>query len=575
MDAGENIFGFSPKVMESLNISGCFNYYPDPEYKELRYALERYTGINLKNIIVGSGSDELIDLLLRLVLNVGDKIINCPPTFGMYPILTTLNRGVIVSVPRNSDFSLNIKQIKEKIDDRTKIIFVCSPNNPTGTITNKKEIVALLETGKLVVVDEAYYEFYGKTITPLLSKYENLIILRTFSKWAGIAGLRLGYGLMSEYLVKELFKFKSPYNVNMAADLAGKAILKDLKTVQANILKICQERDRIEKELDKLSIITFYPSCSNQIFIKIRAGFSKLQKLLEEKKIAVRYFDSELTGQAVRLSIGKPDQNNKVLAVFKEFQKNQETCDSIIFDMDGVLVDVSNSYRLAIKNTTEYVLKNRYKIKKIVQSEDIDAMKKIPGFNNDWNLSFELIRLLSIGKKRKDFLKNAKIIAKQNNNAYQAVKDIFQGYYLGTKRFYEVYKRKSPVSFPDGFITNERLLIDRNLLKALSRKYVLGIATSRPRFEALFALKNLEIAPIIIKEEFIVAQEDALREKPSPDPLFEAKRRMKVTKPVYVGDSINDVIASQKAKMKCIFIGKDKLGNIQISKVNEIAKIFL
>ncbi len=226
LDAGENQFGYSPSVTEALK-TGLFNFYPDPEYKELRQALSDYVNVPINNIIVGSGSDELLDLLFRLILNEGDKVINCPPTFGMYAVAVQLNKGRLVSVPRKNDFSLDIPKIKKIINKKVKIIVVCTPNNPTGTVTDQKEIVELLETGKLVIVDEAYFEFSNRTAIPLIKKYPNLIVLRTLSKWAGLAGLRLGYGLMNSFFVEQLFKIKPPYNVNLAACAAGIATLTD------------------------------------------------------------------------------------------------------------------------------------------------------------------------------------------------------------------------------------------------------------------------------------------------------------------------------------------------------------
>lgn len=320
LDAGENPYGFSPKINKALANYRYFNYYPDPEYKDLRKSLADYAGVKFENLIVGSGSDELLDLILRLLLNPGDKIINCPPSFGMYPFLTKLNKGILISVPRRSDFSLDIEGIKRNVDEKVKAIFICNPNNPTGTVSDEKEVIDLLETGKIIIVDEAYFEFYGKTSLILLKKYDNLIILRSLSKWAGIAGLRLGYGLMSSFLVKQLLKIKSPYNVNLAAEVAGKVALQDLIRAKFIIQKIIKERGRVYAQLQKLPYLTTYPSKANFLFIKVNKNFLKLKDYLESKKIAVRYYDSKLTGKAIRLSIGKPEQNNKVIKALKEFK---------------------------------------------------------------------------------------------------------------------------------------------------------------------------------------------------------------------------------------------------------------
>lgn len=317
LDAGENPYGFSAKISEALSAADLFNYYPDPEYKKLRQVLADYAGVKIENIMVGAGSDELLDLVLRLILNDGDEVINCPPTFGMYSVLTTLNRGTIISVSRKADFSLDIPKILQKINQKTKAVFVCTPNNPTGNTASIDEILALLETGKLIIVDEAYFEFSGKSAVSLLTQYKNLIILRTFSKWAGMAGLRLGYVLMDSFFIKQLIKIKPLYNVNLAAEIAGIAALEDLSYSKKIIQKIIREREKMSVNLSNLPYLAVYPSEANLLYIKIKSDFSKLKKYLETKKIAVRFYQSNSRGNALRLTIGRPEQNDYVLKAFR------------------------------------------------------------------------------------------------------------------------------------------------------------------------------------------------------------------------------------------------------------------
>ena len=320
LDAGENPYGFSPRINKALAEYKYFNYYPDPTYKELRKVLGSYVGVRIENIMVGSGSDELLDLTLRLFLNQGDKVINCPPTFGMYTLLTTLNKGTLVSVPRNEDFSLDIKNIKENIDKKVKVIIICNPNNPTGTVCREKEIIDLLRSGKIIIVDEAYFEFYGKTVVSLIKKYDNLIVLRTLSKWAGIAGLRLWYAIASPFLIKQLLKIKSPYNVNLAAEVAGKVALSDLNQSKFIIQKIIKERERVYGQLQKVPYLVVYPSKANFLFVKVNRNFQQLKAFLKSKKIALRFYDSDITDKAIRISIGKTEQNNQMIKAIKEFK---------------------------------------------------------------------------------------------------------------------------------------------------------------------------------------------------------------------------------------------------------------
>ena len=186
LDGNENPYGCSPKVYQALATYPYYHNYPDPEQRELRKALEEYTGLGRQHIVCGMGSDELIDLILRLFLKPGDEVINCPPTFGMYPFSTDVCGGRVVDVPRTEGFALDMAGIEKALTRSTKVIFVASPNNPTGDNATEKEIMELVGTGKIVVVDEAYFEFSNLTVANLVPSYPNLIVLRTFSKWAGL-----------------------------------------------------------------------------------------------------------------------------------------------------------------------------------------------------------------------------------------------------------------------------------------------------------------------------------------------------------------------------------------------------
>ncbi len=319
LDQGENPYGVLPNVIKALKRYKDFNYYPDPEYKNLRRAISKYVGISIDNIMVGAGADELLDLILRLVINEGDQVINCPPTFGMYKVLVGLNKGVVISVPRNKNYSLNIKSVLKRINKKTKVIFICSPNNPTGNVIAQEDITTLLKAGKLVIVDEAYFEFCGKSAVSLVTKYKNLIVLRTFSKWAGLAGLRLGYAVMNPFLVSEVLKIKMPFNVNLAAEVAGIAALEDLSLARKIIKKIVEEREKMYKKLSQIDYLTVYPSEANFLLIKVK-NLSNLKKYLESKLIIARYYNLE---NLMRLSIGMPSQNTKVIKALKDFKYEQ------------------------------------------------------------------------------------------------------------------------------------------------------------------------------------------------------------------------------------------------------------
>ena len=197
LNGNENPYGPSPTVAVALGEFQNYNHYPDPGQRRLREALSDYVDAPAEQIVAGNGSDELIDLLLRMFLGPGENIIIPTPTFGMYAFSAEVCGGEAIAVPRDKNFEIDIEATKLAMTPATKGIFLPSPNNPTGNIATEVQIRALLETGLLVVVDEAYFEFCGETVLPLVQEYSNLVVLRTFSKWAGLAGLRIGLGVMN------------------------------------------------------------------------------------------------------------------------------------------------------------------------------------------------------------------------------------------------------------------------------------------------------------------------------------------------------------------------------------------
>ncbi len=328
LDGNENPYGCSPKVYQALATYPYYHNYPDPEQRELRKALEKYTGLDREYIVCGTGSDELIDLILRLFLNPGDEVINCPPTFGMYPFSTDICGGRLVEVPRTEDFSLDITGMKQALTKRTKVIFVASPNNPTGNIASEKEILELVDAGKIVVVDEAYFEFSNVTVANLVPSYPNLIVLRTFSKWAGLAGLRIGYGIFPVDIADYLMKIKQPYNASAAAQAAVLASLADIDYLRANVAKIIRERARLFEKLKEIRWLSPYPSQANFILCQVVVTQSETKKKqslakeiwqqLRKRGIFVRYFDTPLLKDCLRVSVGKPEDTDALIEALKE-----------------------------------------------------------------------------------------------------------------------------------------------------------------------------------------------------------------------------------------------------------------
>ena len=319
LDANENPYGCSPRVNQALATYPYFNIYPDAGQTELRKLLQEYTGVSIEYIVAGAGSDQLIDLILRLFVGPGDEVITCIPTFAMFRFFTELCGGTPVEVPRNENFAVNVDAVKAAITKKTKMIMLASPDNPTGTTLPRQDILEILDTGLPVVVDEAYYEFSGETVAPLISQYENLMVLRTFSKWAGLAGLRVGYGIFPPKIAKHLFKIKPPYNVNMAALIAVRESLKDIDYLRDRVKAIVAERERLFEELKKLKFLKPFPSQANFIFCSVLNGqASELQQKLQNKGILVRYFDKALLRNAIRISVGKPEHTDALIKTLRE-----------------------------------------------------------------------------------------------------------------------------------------------------------------------------------------------------------------------------------------------------------------
>ena len=357
LDGNENLYGCSPKVSQAVADYPYYHIYPDPEQRKLREALQEYTSVDRQHIVCGSGSDELIDLVLRLFLEPGDRIITCPPTFGMYPFSAEVCGGRVIDVPRNDeDFALDIAGVKRALDKRTKVIFIASPNNPTGNIIEEQELMELVDTGRVVVIDEAYFEFSGVTMAGLVPAYRNLIVLRTFSKWAGLAGFRIGYGIFPVEIADYLMKIKQPYNVNAAAQVAVLASLSDLDYLHGNVSKIITERERLFTKLKELGWLKPYPSRANFILCSLyrdseptpsviekseavaRHSRSKLGatdssfhseqapqspakeiwRQLQQRGIFIRYFDTPRLKDCLRISVGRPEDTDALIEALKE-----------------------------------------------------------------------------------------------------------------------------------------------------------------------------------------------------------------------------------------------------------------
>ncbi len=313
LNANENPYGAPPEIARALD-DLPLHLYPDREQRRLRQAISEYTGQPVERLIAGAGGDEIIDLLLRLFVEPGEKVIDCEPTFGMYSFCARICAAELVSILRKDDWSIDIDAIRSEMDAATKILFLASPNNPTGNSLTEPEAVALLEMGLIVAIDETYYEFSGRTLAHLTAEYDNLVILRSFSKWAGIAGLRVGYAIGSETLVRHLMDIKQPYNINVAAEHAAIAALRISGKLLERAATLVEQRRRIERAIDGIDGVAYYPSEGNFLLCRFeRMSAETAYEQLARRGVFVRLFAHPKLERCLRISSGTPGQTAKLI----------------------------------------------------------------------------------------------------------------------------------------------------------------------------------------------------------------------------------------------------------------------
>jgi len=319
LDGNENPFGSSPVVARALAAFPYYHIYTDPEQRILRRAIAQYIKVDAAGVVCGAGADDLLDIIGRMFIREGTKVVSCPPTFGMYTFIASLYGGRFVAVERHSDFSLDMGQMDDVLRDGRSIVFLASPNNPTGNPLSRNEVEQLLATNATVVIDEAYVEFGGESFVEMISRHDNLIIIRTFSKWAGLAGLRIGYAVMATALAEVALKTKMPYNLNAAAQVAVLASLADTQTLMERVRLLVAERDRLFDALSATSWLKPWPSQGNFLLCAIQGAPAKeVWSRLREQGILVRYFDTPQLRHCLRFTVGKPEQSKRLLGALEE-----------------------------------------------------------------------------------------------------------------------------------------------------------------------------------------------------------------------------------------------------------------
>lgn len=315
LDANENSIG-SP-------LTKWYNRYPDPHQQKIKDKLSVIKGVSPKEIFIGNGSDECIDILYRAFCNPGkNNVIICPPTYGMYEVSANINDVEIRKAPLLENFQLDLIYLETLVDVNTKIIWLCSPNNPTGNSLLREDIEMVLNNfDGIVVIDEAYINFsQQRSFLPELKEYSNLVVLQTLSKAWGLAGLRLGMAFASEEIIAVYNKVKPPYNISEAVQELVLKALNNIEDVNAMITEIVAERKRLEYELPKLkAVLQVYPSDANSLLVKV-VDAKAIYEYLLARKIVVRDRSKVILCEGcLRITVGTARENDELINALLNF----------------------------------------------------------------------------------------------------------------------------------------------------------------------------------------------------------------------------------------------------------------
>lgn len=318
LDANENAFG-SP-------VGADYSRYPDPQQSRIKELLAQLEGISASQVFLGNGSDEAIDLLIRVFCRPGiDDVLICPPTYGMYEVSAAINDVAVRRANLTDDFELDVEAVLRTVGETTKIIFLCSPNNPTGNVLDRESMLEVINSfSGIVVVDEAYIHYArAESLIGDLAHCPNLVILQTFSKAWGLAGLRVGAAFASEQVISLLNKVKPPYNVGQHAQDAVFNALVNRGRFEGYIEKTVTERQRLQLALPAFSFVrNVYPSDANFLLTRVTNALELYRFLLSEQ-IVVRNRSSVVRcDESVRITVGTPEENTALLAAFQKYEKS-------------------------------------------------------------------------------------------------------------------------------------------------------------------------------------------------------------------------------------------------------------
>lgn len=509
LDSNENIFGPVPAVVEafkSLDLKR-FNLYPC--YGELLEKLSNKFDFKKENFMLTNGCDEAINVVLSTYLAPEDTVLSFSPTFSMPVLYSKIIGADFNQVEYSSKWQFSKDVLLSKINDDIKVIYLASPNNPTGDIIEPVIIEEILNKvkDKLILLDLTYvnYSKYSEIDYYILVKrYKNLVCVKSFSKDYGLAGLRLGFILANAEHIAEFKKVISPYSVNSLAVYAG------LKSLDDNDVYFNHVKDEIQKNrkflVEELKALGFQPyeSEANFILVDFKEKTDFVYRKLLCAGIKTRKFSSSSLQTCLRIGIPTADGVKKIIRAL-------ETRNLLVFDLDGVVFDVSNSYRLAIQKTYEFFAGCS------CSSSEMQEAKNRGGLSNDWDLTKYLL-----DKKGIDV-------------DYSKLVKVFQGIFYNPEN-----------EGKKGAIDNEEIVLTDEFFSALSKKYDLAVFTGRPREEAFYSLKKYGLDKYF---QYFVCLEDVPRgkSKPAPDGLLKIKKHCFFNNICFFGDTVDDAKAGFNA----------------------------
>lgn len=503
LDSNESDFGPSPKVIEALKQIEPKNVQYYPFYGELLTKLAEFHGVNVDNIILTAGADEAISSIFGTFMEYGQTVLTVNPSFVMPKIYSKINGLNYKEIPYSEKWVFPESDFIKSIDS-VDFIHLTTPNSPTGEVIDSNVIEKIIKKAgdKAVLIDETYGNYSGITNLDLLNGRTNIFIVRSFSKDFALAGLRLGYIISDSDNIKELRKYLSPYNVSTLTVKAGIAALNDIQYFENVKVEIEESKKVLTQGFEKLGA-KVYPSKTNFLCVDFGSKADFIYHKLLENNIKVKYFNqTPMLENCFRIGVPKMENVLKVLEALK-------IKSTVVFDMDGVLVDASKSYRVAVQKTFKYFTKG-----KEVTPEEITQTKKLGGLNNDWDLTNYLL-------KKYGFEVN-----------YDEIIDVFQAYY-------------------EELADVETMLINEDFLKQLSKNFNLAIFTGRLTSEADFTLNKHKLKkyfyPIITMEDVTIDHQ-----KPDCRGLEIIKGRIITDKIYYLGDTVDDMICATVAKVNGI-----------------------